>query len=258
MRIVALANQKGGVGKTATAVNLGAALAGKGKRVLIVDVDPQANAGICLLGPEVAHLQPTVLEVMRGNAPVAEAVKPIANVPGLDLLPCNITLSLAESEFSGEVGRERFLADALENVKGYDFGLIDCPPSLSLLTLNALAAADEVLVPCQCHFLAMTGLGILLGAVNRITRVNKRAKVEGIIGTFFNSREAQCVSIMAQLREKFGPLVYETSVRRNTDIAKAAAWTEPIVIAEPHSLGGSDYLALADEFLKRHEGGKTK
>jgi chromosome partitioning protein len=258
MRVVALANQKGGVGKTATAVNLGAALARQNKHVLIIDVDPQANAGICLLGPQVATLTPTVLEVMRGTAPIAEAVKAVPTVPGLDLLPCNITLSLAESEFSGEVGRERFLLDALENAEGYDFVLIDCPPSLSLLTLNALAAADEVLVPCQCHFLAMTGLGILLGAVNRIKRVNKRVKVEGIVGTFFNSREAQCLSIVEQLREKFGPLVYETLVRRNTDIAKAAAWTEPIVIAEPHSLGGTDYLALAEEFLKRHEGGKTK
>ncbi len=258
MRIIALANQKGGVGKTATAVNLGAALAGKGKRVLIVDMDPQGNAGICLMGPEVANLQHTVLEVMKGEAEIIDVLKPVSNVPGLDLLPCNITLSLAESELSGEVGRERFLTDALENVRGYDYTLVDCPPSLSLLTINALAAANEVLVPCQAHFLAMTGLSILYGAVNRMKRVNKKLAVEGIVGTFFNNREAQCVSIVEQLREKFGSVVYETLIRRNTDIAKAAAWTEPLVTAEPHSIGGQDYLALADEFLTRHEGGKKK
>lgn len=252
MKTIALANQKGGVGKTATAVNLGAALVGMGKRVLIVDMDPQANAGICLIGPEVTSLKPTVLEVLKGEYPATEAIKAV--VPGLDLLPCNITLSLAESELAGEVGRERFLADALEGANGYDYVLIDCPPSLSLLTINALAAADEVLVPCQAHFLAMTGLSILWGAVNRIKRVNKRVSVEGIGGTFFNSREAQCIDVMTQLREKFGPTVYGTLVRRNTDIAKAAAWTEPVVTAEPHSIGGQDYLALAQEFLTRHEG----
>jgi chromosome partitioning protein len=257
MRIVAMANQKGGVGKTATAVNLGAALAEKGKKVLIIDMDPQANAGICLLGPEVANLQPTILEVMRGDAPIAEAITPVEKIPGLSLLPCTITLSLAESELSGEVGRERFLADALDGVNIYDYALVDCPPSLSLLTLNALAAADEVLVPCQAHFLAMTGLSILWSAVNRIKRVNKRVKIEGIVGTFFNAREAQCVDVITQLREKFGPVVYEALIRRNTDIAKAAAWTEPIVKAEPSSLGGQDYLALAHEFLRRH-GEKTK
>lgn len=258
MRTVAIANQKGGVGKTATAVNLGAALVGKGKRVLIVDMDPQGNAGICLVGPEVANLRPTALEVMKGEAPIAEAVKSLPNVAGLDLLPCNITLSLAEGELSGEVGRERFLADALEDAKGYDYAFVDCPPSLSLLTINALAAADEVLIPCQAHFLAMTGLSILYGAVNRMKRVNKKLAVEGIIGTFFNNREAQCVSIMEQLREKFGSVVYETLIRRNTDIAKAAAWTEPLVTAEPHSIGGQDYLALANEFLVRHEGEKKQ
>jgi chromosome partitioning protein len=146
----------------------------------------------------------------------------------------------------------------LENVRGYDYTLVDCPPSLSLLTINALAAANEVLVPCQAHFLAMTGLSILYGAVNRMKRVNKKLAVEGIVGTFFNNREAQCVSIVEQLREKFGSVVYETLIRRNTDIAKAAAWTEPLVTAEPHSIGGQDYLALADEFLTRHEGGKKK
>jgi chromosome partitioning protein len=145
MRTIAIANQKGGVGKTATAVNLGAALAGKGKRVLIIDMDPQANAGICLLGPEVTSLKPTVLEVLKSEFSAGDAIKPVEGVTGLDLLPCNITLSLAESELAGEVGRERFLADALDGVKGYDYAFIDCPPSLSLLTINALAAADECL-----------------------------------------------------------------------------------------------------------------
>ena len=155
----------------------------------------------------------------------------------------------------------RFLthkAPELVHTNGYDYALVDCPPSLSLLTINALAAADEVLVPCQAHFLAMTGLSILYGAVTRMKRVNKALKIEGIVGTFFNSREVQCVDVMNQLREKFGATVYITLIRRNTDIAKAASWTEPVVTAEPHSLGGQDYLALAEEFLKRHEGSKGK
>ena|SRR2546426_11649422 len=149
-------------------------------RVLLVDIDPQGNAGLHLLGPEVGSYNETVYQVLRGELPVAEALRPVPTVPGLDVLPANITLAAAEAELLVAVGRETLLADALENVAGYDYVLIDSPPSLGILTLNALAAADQVLVPVQVHFFALTGLSILWSLVDRIhTRVRSEERRVG-------------------------------------------------------------------------------
>ena len=254
MQIITLANQKGGVGKTTTAVNLAVALTGHGLRVLLVDTDPQGNAGLHLLGPEVGSYTVTLYDVLRGTTPAAQVLRSLPTVPGLDILPANITLAAAEAELLGSVGRETLLREALESLQGYDYAIIDSPPSLGLLTLNALTAADQVLVPVQVHFFALAGLSILWSLVDRIrARVNKRLGITGVIGTFYNARESQSVEIIAQLRATFGALVYETVIRRNTDTAKAAGWAEAIVTAGPQTLGGRDYLALAEEFLRREQ-----
>ena len=252
MRIVALANQKGGVGKTTTAVNLAAALAAKGHRVLLVDSDPQGNAGMHLLGPEVGTYEDTIYQVLKGDIPLRRTLRSVPSVAGLSLLPSNITLSGAEAEFLSAVGRERLLADALADLTEYDYVFIDSPPSLGLMTLNALAAADEVLVPVQVHFFALAGLSILWSLVDRIkTRVNHKLHISGVIPTFYNAREGQSLEVVEKLRQTFGPLVFESVIRRNTDTAKAAGWAEAVVTAAPDSLGGQDYVAVAEEFLRR-------
>jgi chromosome partitioning protein len=252
MRIVALANQKGGVGKTTTAVNLAAALAIKGHQVLLVDIDPQGNAGMHLLGPEVGTYEDTIYQVLKGEVPLRRVLRSIPTVAGLSLLPSNITLSGAEAEFLSAVGRERLLADALADLKEYDYIFIDSPPSLGLLTLNALAAADEVLVPVQVHFFALAGLSILWSLVDRIkARVNHKLYISGVIPTFYNAREGQSLEVVDKLRQTFGSLVFENVIRRNTDTAKAAGWAEAVVTAAPSSLGGQDYIAVAEEFHRR-------
>ena len=167
-------------------------------RVLLVDIDPQGNAGLHLLGPEVGSYNETVYQVLRGELPAAEALRPVPTVPGLDVLPANITLAAAEAELLVAVGRETLLAEALENVAGYDYVLIDSPPSLGILTLNALAAADQVLVPVQVHFFALTGLSILWSLVDRIhTRVNKRLRIAGLIATFYNARDPRALKSLS-------------------------------------------------------------
>jgi chromosome partitioning protein len=252
VRIVALANQKGGVGKTTTAVNIAAALATKGYKVLLVDIDPQGNAGMHLLGPEVGAYEETIYQVLKGDVLLHHALRPVPTITGLTLLPANITLSGAEAEFLSAVGRERLLADLLADLHGYDYVFIDSPPSLGLLTLNALAAADTVLVPVQVHFFALAGLSILWSLVDRIkTRVNPKLCIGGVIPTFYNARESQSIEVVEKLRNTFGPLVFENIIRRNTDTAKAAGWAEAVVTAAPDSLGGKDYGAVAEEFLRR-------
>jgi chromosome partitioning protein len=255
MRTLVLANQKGGVGETTTAVNVAAAVAQRGQQVLLVDLDPQGNASMHVLGQAVAELRRTVLDVLWGDTPVEDVALPVEGNPGLEGLPANLDLAEAEVEFLNAIARERLLLSALRPMtKPYDLVVIDTPPSLGLLTLNGLTAADAVVVPVQVHFFALAGLSTLRRAVERIhDRVNKSLQIVAVVPTFYDARESLAQEVMAKLREAFGDLVTQTVIRRNTDTARAAGWAEAVVTAAPKTLGGQDYEALAAEILERLE-----
>lgn len=255
MYTIAIANQKGGVGKTTTAVNLSAALVERKRKVLLVDLDPQASASLSLLGPEAGGIEQTIYQVMKRDIQPKEAIISAPTVPGLDFLPATIHLALAESEFINEFGREKLLAESMKTVKKYDYVLLDCPPSLGILTINALCYADEALVPCQATFLSVAGLALFWGLVEKVKRLHSTLKIEGIVATFTNDRETQSKEAVTQLRDEFNGTVYNSVIRRNVTTGQAASWGSPVVVAAPFSLGGVDYGALADEFLTRHEGG---
>lgn len=255
MYIIAIANQKGGVGKTTTAVNLSAALVARKKKVLLIDLDPQASASLSLLGPEAGGIEQTIYHVIKRDIHPKEAIIPAPTVSGLDFLPATIHLALAESEFINEFGREKLLAESMKAVTDYDYIVMDCPPSLGILTINALCYADEALVPCQASFLSVAGLALFWGLVEKVKRLHSTLKIEGIVPTFTNDRETQSKEAVTQLRNEFDGTVYQATIRRNVTTGQAASWGSPVVVSAPSSLGGTDYSALTDEFLSRHEGG---
>jgi len=255
VRTVVLANQKGGVGKTTTAVNVAAAVAQRGQHVLLVDLDPQGNASMHVLGQAVADLRKTVLDVLRGDTPVEEVALPVEGSPGLAVLPANLDLAEAEVEFLNSIARERLLLSALHpKATPYDLVVIDTPPALGLLTINGLTAADAVVVPAQVHFFALAGLSTLRRAVERIhDRVNKSLQIAAVVPTFYDARESLAQEVIGKLREAFGDLVTQAVIRRNTDTTRAAGWAEAVVTAAPKTLGGQDYEALTAEILARLE-----
>ncbi|MFE7802857.1 ParA family protein [Nocardia sp. NPDC057440] len=250
--IVAMCNQKGGVGKTTSTINLGAALAEFGRRVLLVDLDPQ---GALSAGLGVAHhdLDLTVHNLLIGSKVSIEDVLMQTRVENLDLLPSNIDLSAAEIQLVNEVGREQTLARALEPVRDrYDYILIDCQPSLGLLTVNALACSDGVIIPMECEYFSLRGLALLNDTVEKVRdRLNPRLSLYGIVVTMFDARLLHSRQVMARVVEVFGELVYDTAISRTVRFPDASVAGEPITTWASKSAGAEAYRAMAREVIHR-------
>ena len=250
-RVLAVANQKGGVGKTTTCVNLAAGLAQCGRRVLLVDLDPQGNATMGS-GVDKRKLARTVYHVLLGLGDVSNIR--VRAESGYDLVPANRDLAGAEVELIELPNRESRLRAALERFAGeYDFILIDCPPSLSLLTVNALAAAEQVLIPMQCEYYALEGLTDLVGTIRRVrANLNPRLEIAGLLRTMFDPRNTLAHQVSQQLEQHFGDKVYRTLVPRNVRLAEAPSYGAPAVVWDKASKGAQAYVALTEEILKGH------
>ena len=252
-RILAVANQKGGVGKTTTAINLATALAAIGRRVLVIDLDPQGNASTGL-GIARQARRATSYEVLTGHVPLREAEVATA-VPGLVLVPATIDLSGAEAELVGRPRQNFRLHEALMadgTRQRYDDILIDCPPSLSLLTVNALTAADSVLVPLQCEFFALEGLSLLLKTIERVrSQLNPRLEIEGVVLTMYDRRNKLSEQVEDDVRAALGARVWKTVIPRNVRVSEAPSHGKPALIYDHRCAGSAAYLALAKEFLHR-------
>jgi len=249
--VLAVVNQKGGVGKTTTSVNLAAALGQAGRRVLLVDLDPQGNATMGS-GVDKRTMQRTVYQVLLGLGEIS-GIRVRAERGGYDLVPSNRELAGAEVELVALPGREARLKSALESIAGdYDFILIDCPPSLSLLTVNALTAAQRVLIPMQCEYYALEGLSDLVGTIKRVrANLNPQLEIAGLLRTMYDPRNTLSQQVSEQLEAHFGDKVYRTLVPRNVRLAEAPSYGVPAVLWDAASKGAQAYLALADEILSQ-------
>jgi chromosome partitioning protein len=252
-RVVAIANQKGGVGKTTTAINLGTALAACGKTVLLIDIDPQGNASTGLGIPHAAR-RVTSYDLILGEAKLADAVLR-TQIPGFVLVPSVVDLSAAEVELVERPRREYRLKDALAAAdKDYDYVLIDCPPSLGLLTVNALVAAQAVLVPLQCEFFALEGLSLLLRTVDRVRRsFNAQLEVQGVLLTMFDRRNNLAQQVATDVRSFLGKRVYDTVIPRNVRVSEAPSHGLPVLLYDFRCPGAQAYVQLAGEVLRREQ-----
>ncbi|MDI7274954.1 MAG: AAA family ATPase [Anaerolineae bacterium] len=249
VEVYAVANQKGGVGKTTTAVNVGAYLAASGKKVLLVDVDPQGNA-TSSLGFDKNALPRSIYDVLIDDVPLIQVVN-LTRRLGLDLVPASPELAGAEVEMVSFISREFRLRKALAPVRDrYDYVLIDCPPSLGLLTINALTAADEVLIPVQCEFLPLEGLSQLQHTINLVRdNLNQRLAVRGVVLTMYDTRTNLAQQVVDEVRKYYGVRVFSTIIPRNVRLSEAPSYGEPIIDYAPGSSGGLAYRSLANEII---------
>lgn len=252
-RIIAVANQKGGVGKTTTAINLSACLAEKGKKVLVVDTDPQGNT-TSGFGIDKNFLEYTIYDLMLGECSIQDCIIKDA-IKNVSIVPSNVNLAAAEIELIGIDKKEFILKQEVDWIKdNYDFIIIDCPPSLSMLTINAMTTADSVLVPIQCEYYALEGLSQLIHSVNLIKeRLNPNLQMEGVVFTMFDSRTNLSNQVVENVKNNLKENVCETVIPRNIRLAEAPSYGMPITMYEPKSAGAESYRQLADEIINRKD-----
>ena len=252
-KIIALANQKGGVGKTTTAINLAASLATLEKKVLVIDADPQANASSGL-GIDIRNIECSIYECLINKVPARQGVHPTC-VKGLDIIPSHIDLVGAEIEMLDMPNREKIMREALSAIKEeYDYILIDSSPSLGLITVNSLTASDAVIIPVQCEYFALEGISKLLNTIKIIkSNLNPKLDIEGFLLTMFNSRLRLSNQVYNEVKKHFRELVFETVIQRNIRLGEAPSMGLPVIMYDAESTGAKNYLALAQEIINRNE-----